>query len=158
MLWLNPDIRLSKNLTSQMFQWFFYFSSLSLTALFANLAYLRDASMDKKMPTFLKSEFKSTPYKQCHGIFYVDALSASASPNACVYMLLKSVLIRARQRCQQFFADIEKHQGTPKKTGATWIWLKGRGKWVKNMMGHKQFLMAVIELTSGNRGDSNLAL
>ena len=50
------------------------------------LPYLRDldASMDKKMPTFLKSEFKSTPYKRRHGVFYVDALSASASPNARV--------------------------------------------------------------------------
>ena len=98
-----------------MFQSFLFFSSLLI------LPYLRDldASMDKKMPTFLKSEFKSTPYKRRHGVFYVDALSASASPNGRVYMLLKLVLIRARQRCQQFFEDIEKHQGTPKKRGAT---------------------------------------
>ena len=57
-----------------MFQRFFYFfkfvSNWSLTALLANLALsTRSRRVNgQKMPTFLKSEFKSTPYKRRHGV------------------------------------------------------------------------------------------
>ena len=116
-----------------MFQSFLFFSSLLI------LPYLRDldASMDKKMPTFLKSEFKSTPYKRRHGVFYVDALSASASPNGRVYMLLKLVLIRAWQSkdVNNFLQTSRNIKGHQRKEAQLEFGLKRKGKMSKERDG-----------------------
>ena len=132
---------------------FFFFKFVSqgrLTALLANLAlstWSRRVNGQKNAHIFEEwvQEYTVQATSQCFLCWC--SVCQCLTKRSCVDVIEISH-DQGSAKMSTIFEDIEKHQGTPKKRGATRIWVEKEGKkWVKNTMCHKQFLMAVIALS-----------